>query len=68
MSQQAVASLIHRLLTDEDLRIRFAADRVGTIADVCLGGLQLSSDEMNVFVTSDPRIWHDDRQTPIRRH
>ena len=63
MSQQAVTNLIHRLLTDEDLRIRFAVDRFNTIADICLGGLELTCDEIDVFIASDVQMWFDERQT-----
>ena len=66
MSQQAVTDLIHSLLTDEDLRIRFAVDRFNTIADVCLNGLELTCDEINVFFTSDVQMWFDERQTCCR--
>ena len=68
MSKQAVTDLIHRLLTDEELRIRFTVDRFDAIADVCLGGLELTSDEMNVFITSDARMWFEERQMHCPLH
>jgi hypothetical protein len=57
MSQRSVEHVIDRLLTDEGLRNRFALDRFDTIAELHLRGLALTSDEIDVFVWSDVRLW-----------
>ena len=45
MSQAAVGMVIEKLLTDEDLRIRFALDRMEAIAELCLRGFELTLDD-----------------------
>jgi hypothetical protein len=57
MSQHTVGRVITRLLTDEELRIRFALDRFDTLAELHLHGLALTPDEIDVFVQSDVRVW-----------
>jgi hypothetical protein len=57
MSQQNVGQVITRLLTDEELRIRFALDPVDTLAELHLRGLPLTPGEIDVFVQSDVRLW-----------
>jgi hypothetical protein len=57
MSQQSVKEVISRLLTDEELRRRFAQDAFDTLAELHLRGLALTSDEIDVFVHSDARVW-----------
>ena len=42
MSQAHVGMVIEMLLTDENLRIRFAFERIETIADLCVRGVELS--------------------------
>ena len=46
MSQAGVGMVVEKLLTDEDLRIRFALDRMETIAELCLRGIELTRDEI----------------------
>ena len=46
MSRASVGMVIDKLLTDENLRIRFALDRVETIVELCLRGFDLTRDEM----------------------
>ena len=36
MSQTVVGKVVEQLLTDENLRIRFALDRIETVAELCL--------------------------------
>ena len=60
MSQQHVESVIHRLLTDEELRVRFALDRLDTVAELVVGGVELTPEEIDLFVQSDVRLWFDD--------
>src|SRR2546429_7137056 len=48
-------SVINRMLTDEELRMRFALDRFDALAVLHLRGLAMTSDEIDVFVQSDVR-------------
>jgi len=57
MSQRMVGIVIERLLTDEDLRVRFACDRIEAVCELSLDGLQLTPDEIDVFVQTDARVW-----------
>ena len=57
MSKQAVGQVVTRLLTDEELRMRFAVDPFDTLAELHLRGLALTPDEIDVFVQSDVRLW-----------
>jgi hypothetical protein len=60
MSQQHVESAIHRLLTDEDLRERFAVDRFFTVAELVHDGTELTSAEIDLFLQADLRLWFGD--------
>lgn len=62
MSQQNVGNVINRLLTDEELRLRFALDPVDTLAELHLRGMPLTPDEIDVFVQSDIRIWFGENE------
>jgi hypothetical protein len=57
MSHETVENVIDRLLTDEDLRIRFMVDRMETLAALWLRGLELSGDEIDLFCRTDARLW-----------
>jgi hypothetical protein len=57
MSQQTVGNVIEKLLTDEDLRIRFVVDRMETLAELCLRGCELSGEEIDLFCRTDARLW-----------
>jgi hypothetical protein len=57
MSQQIVAIVINRLLTDEDLRIQFSVEPVETLADLQACGLALTPDEIDLFIQTDRRTW-----------
>jgi hypothetical protein len=57
MSQQMVGVVIHSLLTDEDLRDRFTADPMETIAALALRGFELTTDEIEVFLRTDAQVW-----------
>ena len=48
---------IEKLLTDERLRIRFALDRMETIAELCMRGFELTGDEIDLFNRTDARMW-----------
>ena len=57
MSQAHVGMVIETLLTDENLRIRFALERIETIADLCVRGVELTRDEIVLFCQADPVLW-----------
>ena len=57
MSQAGVGMVVEKLLTDEDLRIRFALDRMETIAELCLRGIELTRDEIDLIHRTDARLW-----------
>ena len=57
MSQAGVGMVIEKLLTDENLRIRFALDRMETVAEMFLRGFDLSQDEIELFCRTDAGLW-----------
>jgi len=62
MSHHTVGIAIDALLTNEDLRTRFAIDPIKTLADLNVRGCALTPDEIDIFVRTDARLWflHDD--------
>lgn len=60
MSHRMVTRTIEKLLTDDDLRTRFAVDRIGAIARLLLG-IALTPDEIDVFYQTDVRVWCSSR-------
>jgi hypothetical protein len=61
MSQQIVGEVITRLLSEEELRLRFAMDPFGALAELHLRGLALTPDEFDVFAHTDVRVWFGSR-------
>jgi hypothetical protein len=57
MSQQIVGDVIDRLLNDEDLRVRFAVDRIEALAELSFRGFLLTPEEIDVFIRTDARLW-----------
>ena len=57
MSQAGVGTVIEELLTDENLRIRFALDRIETVAELCLRGVELTRDEVDLLCWTNARLW-----------
>jgi hypothetical protein len=57
MSRAGVGMVIEKLLTDENLRIRFAVDRMETVAEISLRGFDLSQDELDLFRRTDAGRW-----------
>jgi hypothetical protein len=57
VSQHFVGQVIHHLLTDEDLRVRFALSPIDTIVDLMCLGCELTTEEVEVFVRTDARLW-----------
>jgi hypothetical protein len=57
MSRAVVGMVVEKLLTDENLRIRFALARIDTVAELLLQGFDLTSDEIDLLFQTDPRVW-----------
>jgi hypothetical protein len=57
MSQQMVGVAIHTLLTDDDLRDRFVLDPMEALVALNVRGVELTKDEIDVFVRTDARLW-----------
>jgi hypothetical protein len=57
MSRAGVGTVIEKLLTDENLRIRFALDQIETVAELCLRGVELTRDEVDLFCWTNARLW-----------
>ena len=57
MSQKTVQLVIGRLLTDEELRIRFVERPLETLTELKDQGFELTRDEIEAIVQSDPEIW-----------
>ena len=57
MSQQMVGLVINRLLTDEDLRIRFIIEPVETLADLHARGFELTPQEIDLFIQTNTWTW-----------
>jgi hypothetical protein len=57
MSRAGVGMVIEKLLTDENLRIRFALERMETVAELYLRGFDLSADEIDLFFRADAGLW-----------
>jgi hypothetical protein len=57
MSQKTVQFVIGRLLTDEDLRVRFVERPFETLTDLREQGFELTKDEIEALVQSDAKMW-----------
>ena len=57
MSQAHVGLVVEMLLADEDLRIQFALDRMEMIADLCVRGIELTCDEVDLLFQTDAHLW-----------
>jgi hypothetical protein len=57
MSHQTVGLVIDRLLTDRELRLRLALEPFETLADLSDLGVELTRDEIDVFLQTDVRVW-----------
>jgi hypothetical protein len=67
MSQRMVGIVVNRLLTEQDLRVRFALDRIETLAELSFRGFELTSDEIDVLIRTDPRLWFWDSEAAVER-
>jgi hypothetical protein len=63
MSQRMIGLAIERLLSDERLRIRFLRSRIEALADLGLRGIELTPDEISLFIQTDARVWFWERAT-----
>ncbi len=70
MSQQAVNSVVHALVTDEHLRDRFARSPMEVLVDLQLwSNLELTIDEVEALVLADPDVWRSNEGgSPGRIH
>ena len=57
MSRASIGMVIETLLTDEDLRVRFAVDPIDTVAELFLRGFSLTHDEIDLFCRTDAGVW-----------
>ena len=57
MSRASIGMVIDKLLTDEDLRVRFAVDPIETVAELFLRGFNLTCDEIDLFCRTDAGVW-----------
>ena len=57
MSRARVGMVVDKLLTDENLRLRFALDRVETVVELCLRGVDLTGDEIDLLCRTDAGVW-----------
>ena len=57
MSQKTVQLLIGRLLTDEDLRLRFVQRPFETLVELRDQGLELTADEIEALIQIDSKVW-----------
>jgi hypothetical protein len=46
-----------RLLADESLRLRFEEDPVETVGELLARGVELTANEIDLFVQSDAQMW-----------
>jgi hypothetical protein len=57
MSQRNVEMLIGRLLTDEELRLRFVRQPFETLADLVAKGYEFSRGEIDALLQTDTGVW-----------
>jgi hypothetical protein len=57
MSRAAVGLVVEKLLTEEDLRVRFALAPMDTVAGLFLLGVDLTRDEIDLLSRTDAALW-----------
>lgn len=57
MSQRVVQLLIGQLLTDEELRLKFVRQPLGTLTELRDQGLELTASEIQALVQTDAKLW-----------
>ena len=69
MSLRTVGIVMDRLLADESFRLRFGEDPVETVGEVLAHGVELTPNEIDLFVQSDAQMWFwIDRRVGDRLH
>ena len=57
MSRVNIGMAIEQLLTDENLRLRFALDPIEAVAELFLRGFNLTCDEIELLCRTDAGVW-----------
>ena len=57
MSQKTVQWLIGHLLTDEECRVRFLSDPLGTLGAIRDQGFELTKSEIQALVRTERTFW-----------
>ncbi len=57
MSQKTVQLVIARLLTDEEVRLQFLRDPLGTLVAFRDQGFELTGDEIDALIETDRDLW-----------
>ncbi len=57
MTQRNVEMLIGRLLTDEELRLRFVQQPFETLVDLVAKGYEFSRGEIDALLKTDTDVW-----------
>jgi hypothetical protein len=67
MSQKTVQSIIGRVITDEEYRVRFLNDPRGTLNELRDQGVELTRGEIDALARTDRALWIDAAER-IDRH
>ena len=59
MSHKTVQSIVGRLVTDEEYRLRFLADPLGTLSELRDQGVELTRGEIEALARTDRALWVD---------
>lgn len=59
MSQKTVQSIVGRLVTDEEYRLRFLGDPLGTLNELRDQGVELTRGEIEAIARTDRTFWSD---------
>jgi len=59
VSQKTVQSIIGRLVTDEEYRLRFLDDPLGTLSELRDQGVELTRGEIEALARTDRTFWVD---------
>jgi hypothetical protein len=57
MSQKTVQLVIARLLTDEEVRLQFLGDPLGTLTAFRDQGFEMTKDEIDALLETDRELW-----------
>ena len=59
MSHKTVQSIVGRLITDEEYRLRFLGDPLGTLNELRERGVELTRGEIEALARTDRTVWID---------